>query len=111
MEHLSVSSFSPQQWRLIQAMLAGVVVDPLYAITECGCMIPAARCAELRKMGWPVRKVPVAHPNQAAFPGETLPGYLLDNHFRSWMVANPRAHPRDYPGQEGRGKFVEESKS
>lgn len=95
-----------QQWRLLMGLLDGDTVTPIGAIVDYDVSIPAARCAELRKLGWPIRVIPVPHPNQTKFPTSTLPGYILDAHFRTWIKAERGRHPLDYPSQSGRGKFV-----
>lgn len=95
-----------QQWRLLTGLLSGDKITPITAILDYNVFIPAARCAELRKLGWPVRKQDIAHPNHKAFPGAVLPAYFLDAHFRVWVMENEGKHPSEYPFKEGRGKFV-----
>ena len=97
-----------QQWRLLMGLLDGDTITPIGAIIDYNVSIPAARCAELRALGWPIRKVNVPHPNQTKFHDQFLPGYLLDAHFRRWMKTEEGRHPLDYPSQDGRGKFVTE---
>lgn len=98
-----------QQWRLLEAMLDGEKIDPVSAILKHNVLIPAARCAELRRLGWPVRKVDMLHPDQERFPKAKLPCYLIDAHFRQWAKDSPNGtHPREYPGEDGRGRFTEE---
>jgi hypothetical protein len=100
-----------QQYRLLRGLLNGDRITPISSIVDYNCFAPMARCAELRKMGWPIRTLDVPHPNQDKFPGAMLPAYVLDEHFRQWVVDSPNgAHPMDYPGQEGRGKFTTNSK-
>ena len=88
---------------LLSALLNGVRVDPFIALMEMNVSVVQARMAELRKMGWPIRTIRLPHPKLA---GETVVAYFLDTHFRGWVLAHEGAHPADYPGQEGRGKFA-----
>lgn len=98
-----------QQWRLLEAMLEGEKITPITALIDHNVFIPAARCAELRRLGWPVRTLTVPHPNTEKFPDAKLPVYLLDEHFRLWAVNSPDGtHPLDYPGEDGRGRFTKE---
>lgn len=87
-------------------MLNGAVVDPVTAIVELNVLIPSARVAELRRMGWPVRSVEIAHPNPKF---QYITAFTLDNHFRRWYADATNDHtsvdPATYPGQDGRGKF------
>jgi len=105
-------SFRPskgsQQERLLLALLSGVTVDPVTAITEYDILIPGARAAELRRMGWPVRSIQVDHPGKR-FLGKTITAYIFDNHFRHWfgLAENKGKHPGEYKqGDDGRGKFA-----
>lgn len=95
-----------QQERLLIEMLQGTVVDPVMAITKLNVLIPSARVAELRRMGWPVRSVEIPHPNPQF---QTITAFTLDNHFRRWYAqpANNGGDPAKYPGQDGRGKFAD----
>lgn len=96
-----------QQWRILKGLLAGDVITPISAIVDYNCGIPAARCAELRKLGWPIRVIEVPHPKQDKFPGAMLAAYIIDAHFREWIASAPDGtHPAEYPSQDGRGKFV-----
>jgi hypothetical protein len=96
-----------QQERLLKGMLAGDKITPISAIIDYNVFIPAARCAELRRLGWPVRKAQVPHPNTEKFRGHMLPAYFIDDHFRVWYATQPNdVHPAEYKGQEGRGKFA-----
>lgn len=99
-----------QQWRVLKALLSGQRLDPITSIIECNCFAVNARVSELRKLGWPIRTLKTPHPNREAFPDATLPTYLIDAHFRSWIANNPGAHPFDYPDSDGRGKFADEEK-
>lgn len=96
-----------QQERLLISMLHGSVVDPIKAITELNIMIPSARAAELRRMGWPIRTIEQPHPRPDLFPNAVLPAYFIDNHFRRWYgdPENLGKHPGEYPFKDGRGKF------
>jgi hypothetical protein len=99
-----------QQERLLKGLLAGDKITPITSIVEYNVFIPAARCAELRALGWPIRKLQVPHPNQDKFRGHMLPAYFIDDHFRYWYATQPNdAHPAEYKGKEGRGKFAEMS--
>lgn len=89
-------------YRLLQALLKGVEVDPGYAYTELNLPTLQARASELRKLGWPVRALERPHPKLI---NERTTFYLLDSNFRQWIAANPRVHPKNYPGMEGRGKY------
>lgn len=96
-----------QQYRLLQGLLSGDKITAISSIVDYNCFTPMARCSELRKLGWPIRTLSVPHPNQAKFPMAMLPCYLLDQHFLRWMREGDGArHPRDYPGDAGRGKFT-----
>jgi len=96
-----------QQWRILKGLLAGDKITPIGAIVDYNCTIPAARCAELRKLGWPIRVLEVPHPNQDKFPLAMLPCYVIDEHFRAWAASSPAGtHPAEYPGTDGRGKFA-----
>ena len=97
-----------QQYRLLRAMLDGEVITPIVSIVEHNVFIPAARCAELRALGWPVRTMRVPHPNPKKFPKAGMTAYFLDNHFRRWMRDNPGTSPKEYPFDEGRGKFAKQ---
>lgn len=91
-------------YRLLAALLQGVMVDPGYAYDKLNLPTLQARCSELRKMGWPVRAVERPHHNLI---NEQTTFYLLDSDFRRWIAANPQKHPGDYPGQDGRGKYAQ----
>lgn len=95
-----------QQERLLVGLLHGDLIDPIKSINEYNVLIPSARVAELRRMGWPIRSIEVPHPS-AKFIGCNLTGYVLDQHFRRWYgdPNNLGKHPALYPGQDGRGKF------
>lgn len=97
-----------QQWRLLRALLAGDRVTPIVALVSLNVMVVSARVSELRRMGWPIRSLPSPHPNREAFPGEMLPMYFLDQHFRIW-IGGPEGrgkHPGLYSDSDGRGKFA-----
>lgn len=96
-----------QAERLLIAMLHGRIISAYEALYYHNVSIPAARCAELRRMGWPIRTVEVAHPNAAQFPTEKLTAYFVDAHFREWYgdPSNLGKPPSEYPFKEGRGKF------
>ena len=98
-----------QQYRLLEALLAGKQVTHLGAIFDLNVMIVSARVAELRRMGWPVRKMETWHPNRDKFPNERVPIYFLDQHFRRWIGGDEGRgkHPALYPDSEGRGKFAD----
>jgi hypothetical protein len=68
---------------------------------------PAARVAELRRAGWPIRTLAAPHPRQDLHPGATMQSWALDAHFRNWIASteNYGRHPGDYPFADGRGKF------
>ncbi|QIG76076.1 hypothetical protein EVC24_055 [Rhizobium phage RHph_I4] len=95
-----------QQERLLIGLLHGDIIDPIKAINEYNVLIPSARVAELRRMGWPIRSIEMPHPS-GKFIGQNLTAYTLDNHFRRWYgdPANLGKHPANYPGKDGRGKF------
>jgi hypothetical protein len=95
-----------QQERLLVALLHGVTITPINAIMDYNVLIPSARMAELRRMGWPVRSLELAHPSNK-FIGVTMTAYALDDHFRRWYGTpdNLGKHPGEYPGKDGRGKF------
>jgi hypothetical protein len=96
-----------QQDRLLKGLLAGDKITPISAIVDYNCLIPAARCAELRRLGWPIRTTEVTHPNHEKFPRAKLTVYFIDDHFRLWYATQPNdVHPAEYKGQEGRGKFA-----
>lgn len=96
-----------QQWRLLKGLLAGDKITPISSLIDYNCFAPNARCSELRKLGWPIRTLEVAHPNQDKFPGAMLPCYVIDEHFRLWAAdAPPGTHPAEYAGRDGRGKFA-----
>lgn len=88
---------------LLNALLHGTRIDPFNAIMDFNLSTPQARMSELRRMGWPIRSIKFHHPK---LEGEFYVGYVLDTHFRAWFTENPNAHPADYPGQDGRGKFT-----
>lgn len=89
-----IPSRGSKQYVLLEALLRGVRVDPFIALMEWNLPSLNARVSELRKMGWPVRSIPLPHPK---LPDEMITVYVLDAHFRRWMIANATQHPRDYP--------------
>lgn len=96
-----------QLYRLLAALLRGEKVTALSAIMDMNILIVSARISELRRMGWPIRSMTTPHPNRQAFPGETLPVYFLDQHFRRWIGSDGKGkHPALYPDTDGRGKFA-----
>jgi hypothetical protein len=100
-------SAGSQQDRLLRGLLTGDKISPISAIVDYNVFVPSARFAELRRLGWPIRKSQVAHPNQQKFGGAMLPMYFIDDHFRVWYATQPDdAHPAEYKGAEGRGKFA-----
>ena len=101
-------SESSQNWRILMGLLDGDKITPIGSIIDYNCFAVNARCSELRALGWPIRTLKVQHPNQTKFPGEMLPCYVLDAHFRTWIKAVSGRHPLDYPSQDGRGKFTTE---
>jgi hypothetical protein len=99
-----VPAHGTKSYRLLAALLKGVQVDPGYAYMELNLPTLQARASELRKMGWPVRALERPHPKMV---NEMTTYYLLDNHFRSWIAANPEKHPKLYSGRDGRGKYLD----
>lgn len=89
-------------YKLLAALLSGQKVDPWWALDNLNLPTVHARCAELRRVGWPVRTVMEPHPR---LPGEVYPVYSLAADFRRWIVANPSRHPGEYQDDDGRGKF------
>jgi len=89
-----IPSRGSKQYVLLEALLRGVRVDPFIALMEWNLPSLNARVSELRKMGWPVRSIALPHPK---LRDETITAYVLDAHFRRWMIANATQHPRDYP--------------
>lgn len=87
---------------LLEALLQGVEVDPIYATAQLNLLTVNARVSELRKLGWPIRTIEKPHPKLIS---EMMPAYYLDAHFRAWMTTNPSIHPGLYPDADGRGKF------
>lgn len=96
-----------QQHRLLVALLHGKTITPMNCFEQYNVMIPSARMAELRRMGWPIRAIEETHPNTELFPGSLMIVYVLDAHFRAWYgdPDNLGKHPGEYPFKDGRGKF------
>lgn len=91
-----------KQRKVLEALLQGERVDPFYALMELNLSTLNARVSELRRMGWPVRSLPVPHPK---LENEKVHQFFLDSHFRRWILESPDRHPGEYPHSEGRGKF------
>lgn len=89
--------------RLLEVLLAGERVDPFYALMELNLATLQARVSELRRLGWPIRSIELAHPK---LENERIVAYFVDTHFRRWLAANRGVHPSAYPFAEGRGKFA-----
>lgn len=97
-----------QQDRLLRGLLGGDIISPISAIVDYNVMIPAARCAELRRLGWPIEVMYLPHPNRSQFPDDKLPSYFMDRHFRAWISEAPEGtHPSEYKFKSGRGKFAD----
>jgi hypothetical protein len=90
-------------YKLLSHLLRGVEIDAGYAYLELNLPTLQARASELRKLGWPVRALERPHPRLI---NEKTVYYLLDATFRQWIAENSDKHPNEYPGLEGRGKYI-----
>jgi len=98
-----IPSEGTKQYALLSRLLNGEQIDPFTSLMEMNLLTINARASELRALGWPVQSKKRPHPK---LTGETVVVYYFDMHFRHWITENPDKHPREYPGQEGRGKFA-----
>jgi len=88
--------------QILAAMLNGESLTTIESILQFNLPTINARCAELRRMGWPVRRKDVPHPR---LPGEVMLAYYFDAHFRAWFMDHIQEWPGNYKGGDGRGKF------
>lgn len=103
------SPFPPEHtkaYKLLAALLAGKAINPINALTDFNEARPAREMVKLRRLGWPVRSVRVAHPT---LDGEHFMQYSFAAPFRRWYLTehDGKVHPAEYPHNDGRGKFKE----
>lgn len=90
-------------YTLLNSLLHGQRVNPAAAALYMNLSTLPARCAELRKLGWPVMTEAEPH---IKLKGEKWTVYFFDTHFRGWIIDNPTKHPSEYPHSDGRGRFT-----